>query len=117
MEFIQTGNNGLYFIDDTLFNPIHYGFVKTDANGEFTLRGSLPGYYPVSQNRPTPRHTHFNIATPNYRPYNGEFNYSDDSILQSLLAEGANISDPIAVLYNDSRNIYTVTIPLQHLNQ
>ena len=113
VEFVQTGINGLYFDDDTLFNPVHYGFVLSDSNGSFTLKGSLPGYYPDEENPPPPRHTHFNIAAPNYRPYYGEFNFSDDTILQALIDAGNDPGDPVAKLKINSEDTYTLIIPLQ----
>ena len=115
IEFVQTGANGLYFVDDTMFNPVHFGFVKSDENGKFLLVASPPGYYPDGDNKPPPRHTHFNISTPGYRPYYGEFNYSDDTILQMLIADGENPGDPVARRFDDSVNIYSLTIPLQPL--
>ena len=116
IEFVQTDANGLYFDDDTLFNPLHYGFVRTNDTGAFRLIGSLPGHYPYEDKNTTPRHTHFNISTPGYRPYYGEFNYSDDSVLQILIAEGKSPGDPVAHRVRDSSGMYMLTIPLQPID-
>ena len=56
-----------------------FGYVKTDASGNFELQTVKPSGYPQSD---LPAHIHIHITKPGYRSYVSEFLFDDDPRLK-----------------------------------
>ncbi|MCP4442503.1 MAG: hypothetical protein GY810_26655 [Aureispira sp.] len=109
VELNQAAQNGLYFEEQSLFNPRLFAFFKTTKNGEFSVETIQPGSYSGVAS-----HIHFNISADGYRSYGSEFTFESDSIFRAM----GNVDQvPVAYLDTaDGQEIYRVTIPLQPEN-
>ena len=63
-----------------------FGYVKTDANGQFELFTVKPSGYPQSD---LPAHIHVHVNAPGYRAYVTEFLFDDDERLTGKIRQDA----------------------------
>jgi protocatechuate 3,4-dioxygenase beta subunit len=63
-----------------------FGYVKTDAGGQFELFTVKPSGYPRSD---LPAHIHVHVSAPGYRPYITEFLFDDDERLMGKIRDDA----------------------------
>lgn len=109
----QTDNNGYYSpkagMDKRARRHGHIrGWVKTDSNGEYTIKTIRPAPYP---NQKMPAHIHLSIKEPDITNeyYTDEINFDDDKFLISHFKkypqENRGGSGVVSVLLNDSVQI------------
>jgi protocatechuate 3,4-dioxygenase beta subunit len=65
LYFFQTGDDGLYGPDDDNRNPRIHGYMRSGADGRFTLHTILPGGYPAGGVAP---HIHLYAKAPGPKP-------------------------------------------------
>ncbi|MFW0735989.1 intradiol ring-cleavage dioxygenase [Flavobacterium sp. T12S277] len=109
----QTDNNGYYSpkpgMNETIKRHGHIrGWIKTDANGKYTIKTIRPAPYP---NDVLPAHIHLSIKEPDVKKeyYTDEINFDDDKLLiaykKKHLPENRGGSGIVRVLLKDNLQI------------
>ncbi len=81
VELIQADQKGLYFNEDSKWNPRLFAYLLTDKQGGFQVETIWPGSYQDDDSNSVPSHIHFNLEAEGYRPYNSEFSFKNDSVI------------------------------------
>jgi protocatechuate 3,4-dioxygenase beta subunit len=111
LALAHADHHGLYFPEQTKWNPRLFAYLITNQNGQFVINTIMPGRYQDEEGNSVAAHIHFTLNKKGYRVYGGEFTFEDDSI---LMAQGNIENLPVAKLQNsDSIAQYHVTIPMQ----
>jgi len=89
-----------------------FGYVRTDAKGQFELTTVKPSGYPRSD---LPAHIHVHVSKAGYQSYGTEFLFDDDERLQGEIRsrserEGFYISKPAT---QNSKKIYNYIIQIK----
>ena len=111
VELVHTDNEGLYFAENSTFNPRLFAYLKTDENGEFVVNTIKPGRYKDDDGNDVPSHIHFTLEKAGYRSYGSEFTFSDDPVFRA----NGNVDEvPVAELKHvDGKEQYLVSIGMQ----
>ena len=111
IELVQADEDGLYFNEQSEFNPRIFAYLITNEKGECKISTVYPGRYRDDANEEVPSHIHFQVEATGYRMYASEFAFADDSVFQmSNNPEGV----PVAQFHgNESDRTYRVRIELQ----
>jgi protocatechuate 3,4-dioxygenase beta subunit len=101
--FFQTDSRGYYTPFDSAQNKMGepdarlFGFLKTDANGNFEIHTIRPASYPKKyEGRTIPQHIHNNITAKGYANQNLQMVFDDDPAMNDYWrqwATGKWISD------------------------
>ena len=110
MDLVQADKTGLYFEENSNWNPRIFAYLRTDDNGNFSICTIKPGRYKDDNGDYVPAHVHFTLAKNGYRGFGGEFTFEDDSI---FIANGNAENVLVAKIQKASNNQYYVTIPMQ----
>lgn len=111
VELVHTDNKGKYFEEKSIWNPRLFAYLKTNNNGEFSIRTIRPKGYVDDHGKKVPSHVHFTLEKDEYRTYASEFTFADDPV---FLSTGNLDNVPVATRIDaDSIPQYKVTILLQ----
>lgn len=111
VEIVQADSSGIYFSENTTFNPRLFGYLKTDRNGQFTIHTIRPGSYLDDNGSPVPSHIHFTLEKSEFRTYASEFTFDDDLIFR---ANGNVDLVPVAIKKeNANQTNYEVELNMQ----
>ncbi len=114
VELVHTDNDGDYFKEKSLWNPRIFAYLKTDANGEFSVETILPGIYLDDDGQPVPAHIHFTLEKEGYRIYASEFTFDDDPIFK---ANGNADNVPVAEKsIHEGEEVFEVKLFMQPIN-
>ncbi len=113
VEIVQADAEGSYFDEASQFNPRLFGYLRTNQNGECTIRTIRPGSYLDAEGNAVPAHIHFTLKKDGYRLFGSEFTFEDDAI---IMQKGNIDSVPVAVgSDHDTDNHYTVSLYMERI--
>ena len=110
IELVQADANGLYFPEQSTWNPRIFAYLVTNEVGEFSVSTIRPGKYEDDDGATVPAHIHFTLNKDGYRVFGSEFTFEDDSL---IMAKGNLDQVPVAILEPGSMSKYFVRIPMQ----
>ena len=114
-EFVHTDINGLYFAEQSLWNPRIFAYLKSNEQGEFQIETIMPGRYTGEENVEGPSHIHFSLDKKGYRNFSSEFSFNNDPV---LLNSGNPEKLPVAdLLHIENKEEYIVTLALQPIEE
>ncbi len=112
VELVHTDIHGLYFPENSLWNPRIFSYLFTDLSGKVKVSTIMPGRYSGDEDVLGPAHIHFTLEKEGYRMYAAEFMFEDDPVYQ----ESAN-PERLPVATKNGNGRYEVTIKMQKDSQ